>query len=113
MEKMKKIDFSIGIYDDISENIKSKIKRESQKCEIYGVGIYSDSIVIENFKTYPMKNAEERIAQVKALKDVDFVFSVSDRDPKKVQEVAEDAYRAYMEENKKKKKQKSIRLVLL
>lgn len=110
MENMKKIDFSIGIYDDISENIKSKIKRESQKCEIYGVGIYSDSIVIENFKTYPMKNAEERITQVKALKDVDFVFSVSDRDPKKVQEVAENAYRAYMEENKKREEAKKYKV---
>lgn len=91
MEKMRKIDFSIGIYDDISENIKSKIKRESQKCEIYGVGIYSDSIVIENFKTYPMKNAEERIAQVKALKDVDFVFLVESMNAEDIKRSVESA----------------------
>ena len=76
MEKKKKIDFSIGIFDNISENIKERIKQESENCEIYGVGVYTDEIVKNKYNTYPMKNVEERMNLAKKIDGVDFVFLI-------------------------------------
>ena len=76
MGEKRKLNFSIGIFDDISDSIIEKIKNESKNREIYGVGVYSDKIVIEEYFTYPMKNLEERMDNVKQIEGVDFVFPV-------------------------------------
>lgn len=91
MEKNRKIDFSIGIFDEISETIKEKIKEESNNCELYGVGVYTDKIVIEEYMTYPVRKLEERMKLVKQLEGVDFVFSIDNTDTKEIRKIVEQA----------------------
>ena len=89
MEKKKKFDFSIGIFDNISENIKERIKQESENCEIYGVGVYTDEIVKNKYNTYPMKNVEERMNLAKKIDGVDFVFLVESTDINELKKIVE------------------------
>lgn len=91
MEKIKKIDFSIGIFDEISENIKKRIKQESNNCEIYGIGVYADEIVKNKYNTYPMKNEEERMRIAKNIEDVDFVFLVNSTNVDEIKKIVEKA----------------------
>lgn len=89
MEKKKKFDFSIGIFDNISENIKERIKQESENCEIYGVGVYTDEIVKNKYNTYPMKSVEERMNFAKKIDGVDFVFLVESTDINELKKIVE------------------------
>ena len=89
MEKKKKFDFSIGIFDNISENIKERIKQESENCEIYGVGVYTDEIVKNKYNTYPMKSVEERMDFAKKIDGVDFVFLVESTDINELKKIVE------------------------
>ena len=91
MEKNKKIDFSIGIFDDISENIKKRVKKEADNCEIYGVGVYSDEIVKNEYKTCPIRSEEERMNLVKNLEGVDFIFFVDSIDVNEIKKIVEKA----------------------
>ena len=91
MEKSKKIDFSIGIFDQISETIKERIKKESDECELYGLGIYTDEVIIQEYMTYPTKTLEERMEIAKQLEGVDFVFSINSTDVKEVKKIVEQA----------------------
>lgn len=91
MEKNRKIDFSIGIFDQVSENIKEKIKNESKNCELYGIGVYTDEIVIQEYKTYPVKKFEDRMELAKQLEGVDFVFKVNNTDVKELKKIVEQA----------------------
>ena len=91
MKKNKKIDFTIGIFDEITDVIKEKIKKESSNCELYGVGVYTDKIVEEEYKTHPRKNIKERIKLAKEIQGVDFVFLVDEAEPKKIKEIVEKA----------------------
>lgn len=91
MEKRRKIDFSIGIFDEISDGIKEKIKKEADKCELYGLGVYTDEVVIEEYMTYPVKTIEERMKLAKQLEGVDFVFPVNKSDAKEVKKIVEQA----------------------
>ena len=93
MEKKKKIDFSIGIFDNISENIKERIKQESENCEIYGVGVYTDEIVKNKYNTYPMKNVEERMNLAKKIDGVDFVFLVDSTDRNELKKIVEKVWK--------------------
>lgn len=113
MEKKKKIDFSIGIFDNISENIKERIKQESENCEIYGVGVYTDEIVKNKYNTYPMKNVEERMNLAKKIDGVDFVFPVDSRNEQEIEDVARNAYLNYIEEQKKKNEDKKYKVGLV
>ena len=92
MKKNKKVDFSIGIFDEISETIKDKIKKESDNCEIYGLGVYTDEIIIQEYMTYPVKKIEERIKLAKELDGVDFVFTVNTTDTKEIKKIVEKAF---------------------
>ncbi len=89
MGEKRKLNFSIGIFDDISDSIIEKIKNESKNCEIYGVGVYSDKIVIEEYFTYPMKNLEERMDNVKQIEGVDFVFPVDTIDIEEMKKIVQ------------------------
>ena len=91
MEKNKKIDFSIGIFDDISENIKKRVKKEADNCEIYGVGVYSDEIVKNEYKTSPIRSEEERMNLVKNLEGVNFIFLVDSIDVNEIKKIVEKA----------------------
>lgn len=106
----KDFSYTVGIFDVICRQIRKKIEEESTKDGPYGIGVYTDEFCEEELMTKPMKKFDERAEIAKCFKDVDFVFSVSDRDPKKVQEVAENAYRAYMEENKKREEAKKYKV---
>ena len=91
MEKNRKVNFLIGIFDEISETIKDKIKKESNNCEIYGLGIYTDEIVIQEYLTQPVKKIEERMKLAKQLEGVDFVFSINTTDTEKMKKIVQQA----------------------
>ena len=54
----KKLDFCIGIFDNLTDKGIAKIKEDIQNCEIYGIGVYTDEVVINDFYTYPVNNLE-------------------------------------------------------
>ncbi len=91
MEKNKKIDFTIGIFDEISEEIKKKIKNESNNSELYGIGVYTDEVVIKDYMTYPVRKLDERMKLAKQLEGVDFVFSIDNTDEKEIRKTVEQA----------------------
>ena len=91
MDKQRKIDFLLGIFDEVSETIKEKIKRESDNCEVYGLGVYTDEVVIEQYMTCPSKNIQERIESAKQIEGVDFVFPVNSTEAKEVKKIVEQA----------------------
>lgn len=93
----RKFNFTIGIFDGISEKIKLKIKEESNECETYGVGVYTDKFVIDNFMTYPSKALEIRQENVKKINGVDFTFSVNTSDASKVKKIIESEYQKYLQ----------------
>ena len=93
MEKNKKIDFSIGIFEDISEKIKKRVKKEADNCEIYGVGVYSDEIIKNEYKTSTMRSEEERMDSAKSLEGVDFVFLVDSMDLNEIKKIVKKAWR--------------------
>ena len=70
-------------------NIKERIKQESENCEIYGVGVYTDEIVKNKYNTYPMKNVEERMNIAKKIDGVDFVFLVESTDINELKKIVE------------------------
>lgn len=91
MNKQRKIDFSIGIFDKISDVIIEKIKREAEKCELYGVGVYTDEIVLKEYMTYPVNTIEQRMKLAKQIEGVNFVFEVNNTDAKEVKKIIEQA----------------------
>ena len=92
MENNRKINFSIGIFDQISENIKIKIKKESENCELYGIGLYTDEFIIKKYKTYPVKTIQERMQLAKQLEGVDFVFSVDTTNKEELKKIVKQEY---------------------
>ena len=86
MEK-KKIDVCLGIFDNLSEVSLQKIKNDVANCEIYGVGVYTDDIVIKKFKTQPLNSFEERLSTAKNIEGVDFAFAVDTEDKEKIKEI--------------------------
>ena len=92
MENNRKINFSIGIFDQISENIKKKIKKESENCELYGIGLYTDEFIIKKYKTYPVKTIQERMQLAKQLEGVDFVFSVDTTNKEELKKIVKQEY---------------------
>ncbi len=86
MEK-KKVDFCIGIFDNLSQVSLEKIKNEIDNCQIYGIGVYTDEVVIENFRTAPLNSLEKRIEVAKNIEGVKFVFPVDTNDKEKIKEI--------------------------
>ena len=97
---LKKLNFSIGVFDELSDNIKVKMNEEAQKCKIYGVGVYTDRFIIEHLMTYPTNTLEERMKNVKELNGVDFIFPVDTSSPGRVKDIIENAYDKYLHEGK-------------
>ena len=95
----KELGFTIGIFDQITDNIFKKIIQESCSCETYGVGIYTDEFIIENFMTYPSKSFKERVALVKSINEVNFTFLVDTTDSSIVKEIIKEAYNKYLKNN--------------
>ncbi len=95
-ENIKKIDFTIGIFDNITDKIKNKILEESTKCETYAVGVYTDKFIIENLMTYPSKNLEERINLAKNIEGVSFTFPVNTSNKEEVKKIIEEGYQKYL-----------------
>ena len=102
MEKIfkKKIDFSIGIFDVISESIKEKVKQDANNCELYGLGVYTDEVVIDKYNTYPSKKFEKRMEQASKINGVDFVFKVNTTDVKELKKIVEQAYKEFLQKSK-------------
>lgn len=86
MEK-KKIDFCIGIFDNLTENGIKKIKDDISKCEIYGIGVYTENVVKESFFTNPINSLEKRMEIAKKIEGVKFVFPLDTNDIEKIKEI--------------------------
>lgn len=99
-ENKKKLDFSIGIFDNITDKIKTKLIKDSNSCGTYAVGVYTDKYIIENLMTYPLKPLEERITIAQSLEGVDFVFIVDSSDRKEIKKIIEKKYEDYLKKNK-------------
>ena len=99
MEKnLKKFGFTIGIFDNITEKIKKDILEESKQYETFAVGIFTDSYIINNLFTYPLKTIEERIKMVEELEGVSFTFSVDSSDTNENKEKIEKAYAKFIKQ---------------
>lgn len=96
---MKKIDSCIGIFDNLSENSLDKLKKDINNCEIFGVGVYTEKVIIQEFFTKPVKKLEERLDAVKNIDGVDFVFVLDTNDPKEIKKIVQEEAMKYI--NKK------------
>lgn len=97
---LKRFNFSIGVFDELSDNIRGKMNEEAQKSKIYGVGVYTDRFIIEHLMTYPANTLKERMENVKKINGVDFTFPVDTSSPGRVKDIIENAYDEYMNGNK-------------
>ncbi len=95
----KKIDFCIGIFDNISDKGIEKIKKEISNCEIYGIGVYTDDIIINNFYTFPLNNLEKRMNIAKNIDGVKFVFPLDTTDPLKLKEIIKNETMNFIKQN--------------
>lgn len=96
---MKKIDFCIGIFDNLSENSLNKLKKDIDNCEIFGIGVYTEKVITQEFFTKPVKKLEERLDAVKKIDGVDFVFVLDTNDPKEIKKIVQEETMRYI--NKK------------
>ena len=90
------INFSIGIFDKINENIIEKIEKEIPKSQFYGIGIYTDDVVIKKYQTQPINNLEERMKLAKQIEGVNFVFFIDKSKKKKKKKIIENACKEYL-----------------
>lgn len=86
MEK-KKIDFCIGSFDNLSEEILEKINNDINNSEIYVVGVYTDRVLIQNFFTQPINNFEKRMETIKNIPGVKFAIELDTSDPDEIKEI--------------------------
>lgn len=99
MEK-KKIDFCIGIFDNLTEKGLEKIKEDINNCEIYGIGVYTDNVVVEDFYTYPVNGLEKRMDIARSIDGVKFVFPLDTSDSEKLIEIIKNVTIKFLNENK-------------
>lgn len=99
MEK-KKIDFCIGIFDNLTEKGLEKIKEDINNCEIYGIGVYTDNVVVEDFYTYPVNSLEKRMDIARSIDGVKFVFPLDTSDSEKLKEIIKNVTIKFLNENK-------------
>ncbi len=99
MEK-KKIDFCIGIFDNLTEKGLEKIRKDISNCEIYGIGVYTDDVVIKDFYTYPVNSLEKRMKVAKNIEGVKFVFPLNTSEPEKIKEIIRNEVTNFLEQNK-------------
>ncbi len=97
----KKLDFCIGIFDNLTDRGLAKIKDDIQNCEIYGIGVYTDEVVTNDFYTYPVNNLEKRMETAKNIEGVKFVFKLDTSDPVKLKEIIKNEATKYINDNKK------------
>ncbi len=95
----KKVDFCIGIFDNLTDEGLVKIKNDIKNCEIYGIGVYTDKIVIEDFFTYPINNLEKRMEIAKSIDGVRFVFPLDTNKPEELKEIIRKETIKIMEQN--------------
>lgn len=98
MEK-KKIDFCIGIFDDLSENGLEKIRKDIANCQIYAIGVYTEKIIIEEFFTQPINTLEKRMKTAKNIPGVSFVFPLDTNEPEKIKEIVKLEYSNFISKN--------------
>ena len=105
-EEVKQYNYTIGIYDIICRDIRMKVRKEAEKEGKYGIGVYTDRYCEQELMTCPMKKIDERMEIARCFEGVDFVFEVDSREQKQIEEAAEKAYVAYLEEQKKIEEEK-------
>ena len=109
-KEAKNYNYTMGIFDVICRAIRTKVKDEAKKNEVYGIGVYTDRYCEEELMTYPMKRTEERTEIARCLEGVDFVFPVDTKDVKQIEEVAQKAYLEYIEGKKEKEEVKKYKV---
>lgn len=95
----KKIDLCIGIFDNLSEKGIEKIKQDIDNSEVYGIGVYSDDVVVNDFYTFPRNDLEKRMNTAKSIEGVDFVFPLNTSDPIKLKEIVKRETMNFFKEN--------------
>lgn len=98
--KNKKIDFCIGIFDNLSERGLEKIEKEISNCEIFGIGVYTDDIVMKKFFTYPLNNLKRRMEIAQNIKGVKFIFPIDTNDPVKMREIIKKESMKFLNQSK-------------
>lgn len=88
----KKLDFCIGIFDNLTDKGIAKIKEDIQNCEIYGIGVYTDEVVINNL--------EKRMETAENIEGVKFVFKLDSSDSSKLKEIIKNETMKYINDNK-------------
>ena len=99
MEK-KKVDFAIGIFDNLTEKGLEKIKLDINNSDVYGIGDYTDNVVINEFYTYPVNSLEKRMEVAKNIEGVNFVFPLNTSEPEKVKEIIRNEFTKYLNQKK-------------
>lgn len=97
MEK-KKIDFSIGIFDNLTQKCIEKIRFDAKNCEIYGIGVYTDEVVVNDFYTYPTNDLTKRMEAAKNIEGVKFVFALNTVEPEKIKEIVKNEVNNFLKQ---------------
>lgn len=97
MMENKKINFCIGIFDELSEKGLEKIKNEIANSEIYGIGVYTEKIVKEKFFTCPKNDLEKRMEFARNIEGVKFVFSIDTINPEELKKIVKNELMRFIE----------------
>ncbi len=103
----------IGIFDTISKAVRDGISNNSKGDKPLGVGIYTDEYCKEHLFTTPMKPLEHRMEIAQGFSGVAFTFPVDSMHQADMEKVADEAYKAYMEEQQKSEKSKKYKVGFL
>ena len=102
----KKLDFCIGIFDNLTDKGIAKIKEDIQNCEIYGIGVYTDEMFEKVYGRKPLKPYAEReqmakrMATAENIEGVKFVFKLDSSDSSKLKEIIKNETMKYINDNK-------------
>lgn len=103
----------IGIFDTISKAVRDGISSNSKGDKPLGVGIYTDEYCKEHLFTTPMKPLEHRMEIAQGFSGVAFTFPVDNMHQADIEKAADEAYKAYMEEQQKAEKSKKYKVGFL
>lgn len=99
-DKEKEYNVITGIFDIITKGIRRSVLEKSNGGKPLGIGVYTDEYCETTNFSRPMKPVEHRIEIAQGLAGVAFTFPANSRDFSKIEEVADEAYKKYLEEVK-------------
>lgn len=96
---IKKYDFNLGIYDNVTKEVVDRIEKEVKKADIYGIGVYSDNIVETKYLTAVEHSTKERMESAKKIPGVSFVFEVDTNDTEEIKDLVRNEFEKYLNNN--------------